>query len=68
MKILLVYLAICFLWSWFAVYKQHQYPLKSTFWKYLIIYFFNFIIFPYCLFLAIRDKKMTFKNTYKHKK
>ena len=67
MKILLIYLIICFFWSWFAVYKQSQYPLKSTIGTYIMIYFLNFAIFPYCLFLAIKNKKLTFKTPIQKK-
>lgn len=62
---LYAYLVICFLWSWFAVYKQHQYPMKSVFLRYVVIFLLNFVIFPYCLYLAIKNNKLTFKNTYK---
>jgi hypothetical protein len=65
MKILIIYLIICFLWGWFAVYKQSQYSLKSTLKKYIFIYFLNFFLFPCCLIIATKNKKLTFKNNLK---
>jgi hypothetical protein len=65
MIVLYAYLALCFLWGCFAIFKQHQYPMKSVFLRYVVIFALNFAIFPYCLFLAAINNKLTFKNTYK---
>ena len=58
MTILYIYLIICFIWGCFAVYKNHQYPIKPTVINHFIVFLINFFLFPYCLYVAVKYDKI----------
>jgi len=58
MKILLGYLIVCLIWGIFSMYKQSCYSLKSSAQTYIKIFLLNFLLFPYCLVIAIKNKKL----------
>jgi hypothetical protein len=58
MIILYIYLVVCLIWGCFAVYKNHQYPINPTNINHLVVFLINFILFPYCLYIALKNKKI----------
>ena len=57
--IAIVYLILCILWSIFSFYKHRtSYPVPLNSWgNCLKTAWTNFLVFPYALAIAIKDKK-----------
>ena len=60
-----IYLGLCFLWSCFAIYKQNtSYSLKSSFGRYVFVFFLNLCFFPAMLCFAITKQKLLHKHNW----
>jgi hypothetical protein len=53
---LIIYLVLCLLWAIYAVWLVIKFH-KANFFKCVINFYVNFIIFPISLFVAIKNKK-----------
>ena len=64
MLFVLIYAAIGILWGCFAVYKQSQYTLKSSFGRFAFVYLLNVIIWPVTVIIAAKKRYLTFKKNH----
>jgi len=56
--IVICYFILCFIWALYAVYKTRQFGyLGKLISNQLQSFLTNFILFPYCLYYAIKTKK-----------
>jgi hypothetical protein len=56
----LIYLILATIWGIYAAYNQYQLS-KNLYGKWLNTlkgFIVNFILFPYCLFISIKNKKL----------
>jgi len=56
---LIIYLALSLIWACYSVYKVRQYgSLGKILSNQIQGFILNFLFFPYCLYYAIRHKKI----------
>jgi beta-lactamase regulating signal transducer with metallopeptidase domain len=61
---LVIYLILAFIWGIYAAYRNYQMAKKlyGVWLNVTIGFLINFILFPYCLYIAIKNKKLWTKN------
>ena len=56
---LIIYLVLSFIWSIYSVYRTRQMGyLGKLISNQIQVFILNFVLFPYCLYYAIKHKKI----------
>ena len=60
-----IYIGICLLWGFFALYKQRtSYSVKGTVLRQILVFIMNVVLFPAMVFVAIKQKHILHKHKW----